>query len=436
MIRRRFLSSASIDKVGSYPDWVFSVFQKRWMATNRRVQDRSTLKKMHDLEYATERWKAVSKILTVMEALKKEPEQVISLRHLEKYRQQINLSKQHKLEDFIRKSPKLFELYKDKKGVVWCGFTEKAEYLLEKQARILEQHSQKAAEYVTRLLMMSVDKRLPVDKVIHFRRDMGLPDDFRRRWIHMFPEHFKVVRVEDDEYLQLVSWNPSWAVTELEKKALATGVISELQPEPGVLSLPFPMKFPRDYKVYRHGGRIEHFQKRSYLSPYADARGLMPGSQEFDKRAVAIMHELLSFTTEKRLLADHLTHFRREFVMPQKLMRLLLKHFAIFYVSERGKRFSVFLTEAYDRMELIDKCPLVLWKEKIHKLSGYRGRRKRIKNYNELSEFDDDLIDTSHEKEISLVEVEDDETLSADEDGSIVDDSEMDIRGVNDAYED
>ncbi|CAN7005871.1 hypothetical protein IGI04_009626 [Brassica rapa subsp. trilocularis] len=45
-------------------------------------------------------------------------------------------------------------------------------------------------------------------------------------------------------------------------------------------------------------------------------------SKEFDKRGVAVMHELLIFTLENRLATtDHLTHFRREFVMPQKLMR-------------------------------------------------------------------------------------------------------------------
>ncbi|XP_074579839.1 protein WHAT'S THIS FACTOR 1, chloroplastic-like isoform X2 [Curcuma longa] len=402
---------------------------KRWMTRHRRVQDRSKKKRVHDLEIATECWKVVSKNLAIMEVLRKEPEQVIPLRLLERYRQHINLSKQHKVEDFIRKSPKLFELYRDTKGVVWCGFTEKSEDLLEEEARLLEDHSQKTVEYVTRLLMMSVDKRLHVNKIANFRRDMGLPYDFRQTWIHMFPEHFKVVRVEDDEYLQLMSWNPSWAVTELEKKAMAAGVITELQPEPGVLSLPFPLKFPRDYKVYRYGEQIEHFQKRNYLSPYADATGLMPGSLEFDKRAVAIMHEILSFTIEKRLVTDHLTHFRREFVMPQKLMRLLLKHCGIFYVSEKGKRFSVFLTEAYDRSELIDKCSIVQWKEKILKLTGYRGRRKKIKSY-DSSDFEND------DKEIAFVEVEHEESVDAIDDVFITDESEMDIREVYDAYED
>ncbi|KAL6953609.1 hypothetical protein U1Q18_042917 [Sarracenia purpurea var. burkii] len=176
-----------------------------------------------------------------------------------------------------------------------------------------------------------------------------------------------VTNEDNIEFLELASWNPSWAIAELEKKVI--GVNEDHQP--GLLSLAFPLKFLSDYKkVYRYGGKIDHFQKRIYLSPYADVHGLTVGMKEFDKRGLAVMHELLSFTIEKRLVTDHLTHFRRELVMPQKLMRLPLKHCGIFYVSDRGKRFSLFLTKAYDDSELIGKCPLVLWKEKVQNLVG------------------------------------------------------------------
>ncbi|URE44634.1 Plant organelle RNA recognition domain, partial [Musa troglodytarum] len=55
-------------------------------------------------------------------------EQVIPLKRLE--------HKPHKVEDFIRKLPKLFEIYRDKK--------EQAEELVEEEARLLEEHSEKA----------------------------------------------------------------------------------------------------------------------------------------------------------------------------------------------------------------------------------------------------------------------------------------------------
>jgi hypothetical protein len=203
------------------------------------------------------------------------------------------------------------------------------------------------------------------------------------------------------------------------------------------------MKFPPDFKSYykfrgkaHHyvkTGNTEQFQKTSYLSPYAEATGLTPGSQEFDKRAVAVMHEILSFTLEKRLVTDHLTHFRREFVMPQKLMRLLLKHYGIFYVSERGKRLSVFLTEAYDGTELVKKAPLVRWKEKVLQLTGYRGKNKNIGKVHESSDSDDNLFGGDDDDILNVESEDSDDVL---DDGTLADDDEMDLGDLSDYTED
>ncbi|XP_039016904.1 protein WHAT'S THIS FACTOR 1 homolog, chloroplastic-like [Hibiscus syriacus] len=423
-----------------YQQPLFGRFQIRPMTSSRRVQDRSQSKRIHHLEIIKEKWKILSKVLFLMEVIKRETEMVIPVRSLYQYRKQINLPKPHKITDFIDKCPKLFELYKDQRGALWCGMTKEAEDLLDEEERLIEEQSTKAVEYVTRILMMSVDKRIQLDKIANFRRDFGLPVEFRTKWVNQYPQHFRVVKSKDGvEFLELVNWNPAWAVTEVEKKAL--GLKDGIGREPGVLSLPFPLKFPPNYKkVYRHGGKIEHFQKRSYLSPYADARELKAGSLEFDKRAVAVMHELLSFTIEKRLVTDHLTHFRRELVMPQKLMRLLLKHFGIFYVSERGKRFSVFLTEAYEGSELIEKCPLVLWKEKVLSFVGYRGKKKKIPTFGDLSAMEErdiieekDMIEGDTEMENIHADFEEEEIMEGLEAVSLTNDDELEIPHVSNA---
>ncbi|EER95396.1 protein ROOT PRIMORDIUM DEFECTIVE 1 [Sorghum bicolor] len=411
----------------------YQLSSARGMTRGRSVKDRSKKKRVHALEVATERWKVLSKVLAVVDALKKEEEHVTPLKRLEILRPQLGLVKPHKVAHFVRRSPHLFEVCRDSRGVMWAGLSPQAEALVEEEARLLEEHSPVAAQYVTRMLMLSVDRRLPIDKIAHFRRDMGLPHDFRTRWVHMFPEHFRLVRLEDGEYLELVSWNPAWAVTELEKKASVSTGDANASP-PGDLSLPFPMKFPPNFTShYRFRGKAHHyvktgnteqFQKVTYLSPYAEAKGLTPGSPEFDKRAVAVMHEILSFMLEKRLVTDHLTHFRREFVMPQKLMRLLLKHYGIFYVSEGGKRLSVFLTEAYDGTELIEKCPLVRWREKLLQLTGYRGRFKNLGKFDVSSDSDDYLLGRDDDDVLDVESENSDYIL----DGcSLSDDSEMDL---------
>ncbi|KAK1264895.1 hypothetical protein QJS04_geneDACA019412 [Acorus gramineus] len=427
--------------------------QSRSMTKSRRVQDRSKKKRIHHLEIAVERWKAHSKLQFLIDLIKRQPEQVIRLSNLERHRRLLSLKPPHTVLHFLRKSPNLFDLYSHpSSSTTWCGFTPTTEALLAQFDALLASHAEMAAERVARLLMMSSgdEKRLRIDKIAHFRREFGFPEDFRKDWIRGFPELFRVVvDVDGVEHLELVEWRSDWAVTELERRAIERGEY-ERPDAPGLISLPFPLRFPPNYRrrVVRHAGYIERFQSLPYLSPYADARGLRVGTREYDKRAVAVMHEILSFTLEKRIVVDHLTHFRSEFAMPQKLMRLLLRHFGVFYVSERGKRFSVFLTDAYNKSELIEKCPLVLWKEKVLGLTEYRSRKTKMgvsgwggdifsdmeeeEEEDALLVGDEDEEDDEEEDDDVLEALEDEGTMSELEGASLTDDSELDIREVFD----
>uniref|UniRef100_A0A0A9C548 PORR domain-containing protein n=1 Tax=Arundo donax TaxID=35708 RepID=A0A0A9C548_ARUDO len=115
--------------------------------------------------------------------------------------------------------------------------------------------------------------------------------------------------------------------------------------------------------------------------------------------------------------------------MPQKLMRLLLKHYGIFYISERGKRLSVFLTEAYDEKELTDKCLLVRWREKVLQRTGYRGRLKNLGTFGSSSDSEDYLLggDGASGDDDAVLEVESENSDGTLDDCSISDDSEMEL---------
>lgn len=388
--------------------------QKRFMKS-RRMRDRSKKKKEPTFEKVMERQKPVRRVLSVMEILKHEPEHVMTLKSMAKYKRQLNMDSDVMIPHFLRKHYKLFELYTDRRGATWCGLTAEAESLLEEEMRLKEEYQSTTVNYVRRLLMMSVDNRLEVDKIAHLKRDMGLPDDFRNDWIYNFPEYFTVVTDDDDVlYLKLTSWDTTLAVTELERKSKEATeqnfVCSEGNSTPGLLTVPFPLRWPSHYpKLKRPDIAMRKFQKMPYLSPYADASELAPGSKEFEKRSVAVLHEMLSFTLEKKLIADHLTHFRWEFRLPQKLMRLLLRYFGIFYVSEKGNRFHVFLTSAYEGSELIEKSPFVLWKEKVEKLMGETRNRRRWKTT--YVDYDDEISD-QYSSGHDSVKVEDEEVAN------------------------
>ncbi|KAL3749328.1 hypothetical protein ACJRO7_010437 [Eucalyptus globulus] len=147
------------------------------------------------------------------------------------------------------------------------------------------------------------------------------------------------------------------------------------------------------------------------------------------------MHELFSFTMEKWLVTNHLAHFQQEFVMPQKLMRLLLKHYGIFYVSERGNRFSVFFRGAYEGAELIQKCLLVIWKEKVLSLIGYTGRKKKMETFMDSSDMEDnDFLEGSSEDGGIAMQLNQIEAISELEDIVVGDSSLMDIHEIDNKY--
>jgi hypothetical protein len=119
---------------------------------------------------------------------------------------------------------------------------------------------------------------------------------------------------------------------------------------------------------------VYKFHELEAPTPYEDSSKLHPASAEAEKRAVLTVQEVLSLTLEKRIVVDHLTHFRKEFKFSNQIRGMLLRHPEYFYVSRKGARETVFLRDAFEgihrpgqRQEcfLRDKHPLVLVKEKF-----------------------------------------------------------------------
>lgn len=103
-------------------------------------------------------------------------------------------------------------------------------------------------------------------------------------------------------------------------------------------------------------------------------------AEEKEKRACAVVREVLGMTVEKRTLVDHLTHFRKEFGLPNKLRAMLIRHPEMFYVSIKGQRDSVFLVEAYDdKGRLLVEDELLEERRRLEELvrEGKRMRRER-----------------------------------------------------------
>ncbi|KAK1311566.1 hypothetical protein QJS10_CPA07g00785 [Acorus calamus] len=166
------------------------------MTKSRRVQDQSKKKRIHHLETAVERWKAHSKLQFLIDLIKLQPEQVIRLSHLERHRRLLSLKPPHTVLHFLRKSPNLFDLY----------------------------------SHPSSTTSPSPPNSTPSSPRTPKRRRSAVVAD-----------------VDGVEHLELVEWRSDWAVTELERRAIERGEY-ERPDTPGLISLPFPLRFPPNYR--------------------------------------------------------------------------------------------------------------------------------------------------------------------------------------------
>ncbi|WVZ03968.1 hypothetical protein V8G54_024774 [Vigna mungo] len=205
-----------------------------------------------------------------------------------------------------------------------------------------------------KLLMLCVDCKLPLQRVELVGPQLGLPSDFKECLISEYPQFFTVRRFRGRDCLLLEDWDSTLAVTSRETR-----------PNVGYLE------------------QLERWQKLEFPSPYLNARRFDSADPKARKRSVAVIHELLSLTVEKRMTSAQLEAFHAECLLPSQLLLCLIKHQGIFYLTNKGERSTVFLKDAYIGSDLIDKCPLLQFYDKFMALCG-RGNIDLCDNKNSL----------------------------------------------------
>lgn len=227
-----------------------------------------------------------------------------------------------------------------------------------------EQQEPALAERLAKILMLTGRRRLNVLKFNDLRKSFGLPNDYVLSIVLKYPEQFKVNDYNgkrNNLEIELVSWNPSLAVSVIERKAEERAKLTGEKPVPV-----FESWLPESWKI--SVDRFNKFQEIPYISPYASGEGLEEGSDQLEKRVVGVIHELLSLTLWKKMSIAKLVKFQREFRFPDNLAFLLLRHPAIFYVSNKNDIHTVLLRDGYVESELVEKDPLVVVKEKFGEL--------------------------------------------------------------------
>ncbi|KAF7826163.1 protein WHAT'S THIS FACTOR 1-like protein [Senna tora] len=400
---------------------------------------RAAVKRRKEMPFdnVIQRDKKLKLVLKIRKLLVNQPDRIMSLRELGKFRRELGLQKKRRFIALLKKFPAVFQIMEE--GVYSLNFklTPEAERLYFEELKIRNEMEDLLVVKLRKLLMMSLEKRILLEKIAHLRTDLGLPLEFRETICHRYPQYFRVVATERGPALELTHWDPQLAVSAAELSE-EENQIKELEEKNLIIDRPPKfnrVKLPKGLNLSKGEIRkLMQFRDIPYISPYSDFSELRSGSREKEKHACGVIHEILSLTVEKRTLVDHLTHFREEFRFSQQLRGMLIRHPDMFYVSLKGDRDSVFLREAYHNSQLIEKDRLLLIKEKLRSLvSVPRVRRGAApKRDGDGMEDTDDREDETDEEEEEWTDAEN--FLSDDIDG--FDDEDDDNDDEDDEWSD
>lgn len=364
-------------------------FQKlgsMWIRLKHRLTGgRRPKKKIYHRDYELDRvmdlQKKPSLILQLKSIIQSQKHQSLLLRDLEK---EVGFVQKWNFMSIIEKYPSIFHVGggggSGNRTPPFVTLTEKAEKIASEEAGARELMEPILVQNLRKLLMLSVDCRVPLEKIEFIEKELGLPQDFKSSLIPKYPEFFSVKDVNGKAYLHLENWDSSLAVTYREERFRLAGV-SDINPSKKKVKISKDGNFfgPFAFKMSFAAGfrpnacfleELERWQRMEFPSPYLNARRFEIADPKTRKRLVAVLHELLSLTMEKKMISAQLDAFHSECMLPSRLLLCLIKHHGIFYITNKGARSTVFLKEAYDGSNLIQKCPLVLFNDKYAALSG------------------------------------------------------------------
>ncbi|KAI4370381.1 hypothetical protein MLD38_018739 [Melastoma candidum] len=372
------------------------------------------------------------------------PRRFLPIYILEKCRSYLALPKTRPILQIIRRYPTLFELFTipmppiprnaAKSGYQLCvRLTPAASSLADRETKLKAEMSYLLASKLQKLLMLSSHRRLLLSKLVHLGPDLGLPPNFRSRLCNEYPDKFKVVDTSYGHALELVSWNPDLA------QPVSFGKVDRRE---FIVDRPLKFRYLKLQKGLnlkrRHQEFLFKFQDQPDVCPYTIASSdLAKESIQAEKRACALVREVLAMMVEKRTLVDHLTHFKKEFGLSNKLRSMLVRHPEMFYVSVKGQRDSVVLNEGYDdKGVLLEKDESSIIKDQLMDLIMDGKRMRRAAKADQMKPgFSDDIFPV---ETYPVVDLHGEETVYDDdgfEDLFDSDDSDLDLIGMWDSEE-
>ncbi|XP_044494169.1 protein WHAT'S THIS FACTOR 9, mitochondrial [Mangifera indica] len=319
---------------------------------------------------------------------------------------------------FLRRYPTLFEEFPHSRyaNLPCFRLTDTAQLLDSQEQNIHQTYEKDTMERLCRMLMMMKSRTMPLQSLYSLKWDLGLPDNFEKILIPNYPDDFRFVKTSNGlAGLRLAQWHEEFAISAMQKRSESYENGNDYrQFKRGQTTLAFPMNFPRGYGAQKKvRAWMEEFQKLPYISPYEGCRQIDPNSDLMEKRAVGVLHEILSMAIHKKTKRNYLRSLREELNLPQKFTRLFTRYPGIFYLSLKCKTTTVTLKEGYQRGKVVDPHPLVHIRKKFYHVMK-TGLLYRCKGVNMLPQ-EDVSLDDNVESETEQEETEEEKIRSGDE---------------------
>lgn len=332
-----------------------------------------------ELDKVMDLQKKPAMILRLKSIIESRKNQFLLLRDLEK---EVGFVQKWNYIAVIEKYPSIFQVAGGHREPPRVMLTEKAAKVAALEVEVKEQMEPILVKNLRKLLMLSVDCRVPLETIELIQDELGLPRDFKNSLVPKYPQFFSFRGINGRDYLFLENWDSSLAVTAREERLKDEGVLAggyqkkvKITKDGNFVGpFAFQLRFPAGFRPnMSYLEEVQRWQKLEFPSPYLNARRFEATDPKARKRIVAVVHELLSLTMEKRLTSVQLDAFHLEYRLPARLLLYLIKHHAIFYLTNKGAKSTVILKDAYDGSSLIHSCPLLAFKDKFVGLAGRRN---------------------------------------------------------------
>ncbi|KAG2536007.1 protein WHAT'S THIS FACTOR 9, mitochondrial-like [Panicum virgatum] len=257
---------------------------------------------------------------------------------------------------FLRRFPAAFvESVGPHHNLPWFRLSDAAAGLLRKERDVFAARRADVTGRLRRLVLMCPRRRLPLRVAQGMLWHLGIPEDYFKDPDHgIAQDGFRILTSGDGSVCR--DDDGDGRETELgliddgklQEMPLSVLQMNAMRKFGSVADVPIPLFQSKGLRLKQKiKDWLEGFQRLHYVSPYEDFSDIRPGTDVSEKRAVGVLHELLSLFVTCSAERRRLLCLRQHLGLPQKFHLVFERHPHVFYLLLKEKTCFVVLKEAY-----------------------------------------------------------------------------------------